>query len=167
MWQSWHWMPFLHAGDARYCSHTTSSLMPGCTATWWHGVQNSLLRERLEVDAGDVNVLAGAFFVGRRFDFELVLALDRLGHAVAADAAEDGGEDVAGFDAPLAVRFAVDVLHAVAGDARDAFAGRLGQVPQRLGARGAQRRSRPGRGSACRSSRPCLATGRSASARTC
>ena len=29
MWQSWHWIPFLHAGEARYCSHTTSSLMPG------------------------------------------------------------------------------------------------------------------------------------------
>ena len=112
--------------------------MPGCTATWWHGVQNSLLRERLEVDAGGVHVLAGAFFVGRGFDFELLFACDRLGHAVAADAAEDRGEDVARFDPPLAVRFAVHVLHAVAGDARDAFAGRLGQVPERLGTRGAR-----------------------------
>ena len=114
--------------------------MPGCTATWWHGVQNSLARERLEVDAGDVHVLAGARFVGRRFDFELLLAVDRFGDAVAADAAEHRREDVARLDPPLAVRFAVDVLHAVAGDARDALAGHFGQVPQRLGSRCAQGR---------------------------
>ena len=97
-------------------------------------------RERLEIDAGDVDVLAGAWFVRPGFDFEFVFAGDRVGHAIAADAAEHRGEDVARFDAPLAVRFSVGVLHAVAGDAGDAFAGGFRQFPQRLIARGAERR---------------------------
>ena len=43
-----------------------------------------------------------------------------------ADAAEHRSEHVAGLDAAFAVRFTVHVLHAVAGDAGDAFAGDFG-----------------------------------------
>jgi hypothetical protein len=96
-------------------------------------------RERLEVHAGDVHVLAGAFVLGRRLQLEVALAFDGRGHTVAPDAAEHGRVNVALLNAPFAVRFAVGKLHAVARDARNAIAGRLGLFPQRQIARQTQR----------------------------
>src|SRR4051812_23842084 len=77
--------------------------------------------ERLEVDAGGVHLLAGALVGRRALNLVLLLVVNGLGHAIARDAAEDRGEDVAGLDASLAVRLSVDVLHTVAGDAGDPF----------------------------------------------
>src|SRR5688572_3514053 len=91
--------------------------------------------ERLEVDAGRVDVLAGTRFFGRRFDFEVVFAMNRVGDAVAADTAEDWREDVSRLNAAFTVRLAVHILDSMTGDARDAFAGHFRHVPQRLGAR--------------------------------
>ena len=117
-------------------------------------------RERLEIDAGHVDVLAGALFVGRCLDLEMLFAVDGFGNAVAADAAHHRGKHVARLDPPLAVRFAVDVLHAMAGDAGDALAGYFGQIPQRLGSRTHTAPWRSAHDSACRSSRRCRASSR-------
>ena len=83
--------------------------------------------------------MSWALFVRRRLYLQLVFVGDRVGHAVAADAAEDRGIDIAHFDAALTVRFAVGILHAVAGDTGDTFTCGFGECPYRLGATGAQR----------------------------
>jgi len=41
MWHSWQVVPSDIDGEARYWSQTTSSLIPGWTATWWQETQNS------------------------------------------------------------------------------------------------------------------------------